>query len=125
MDNRHVHTGIDTRSLHDGIMAVFVQLRIALEPVADDSCASLHVRPDEPANLDSRGVRQDGDACAASNESLIVDALVIGVTAHRPLLDGTDHRDLAASLRPSTVALLLPAAEERLVNLDQVFQLEI
>jgi hypothetical protein len=81
VNDRHIHVSVLARTLHNRKMLIFVQSGIALEPIADDQRAGLDVGTDEAANLLSRGVGENGDPCATSDEALLVDALLTFSTA--------------------------------------------
>jgi hypothetical protein len=106
-------------------MPILVQFGITLEPIADNPCARRHVRPNETADLSGRGIGQDSDACATSDVALLIDALVLSSTGHGFLFDGAHDHRLIGILTTTSVALLLPAAIERLINLNEIIQLEI
>ena len=106
-------------------MPVVIEIGVALEPITADLRASVHVCPDKLANLIRSGVRQDSNTCAASDVSLLVDTFIRLLGVNWSLLDGTDDHGFVGILGTATVAFLFPPAIERLVNLDQVVQLEI
>jgi hypothetical protein len=125
MNHRHIHTGIGTSTLYDRAVIEPVQSRVSGEAVRDDLRTRAHVGADEAAQLDRRGVRQDSDACAASDIALPIDALALGFAAYWSLLDGTDHHRLARRLCATAIALLPPATIEGFIDLDQIIQLEV
>lgn len=124
MDDGHVHTSILARILHDGIVRELGQPGIALEAVADNGRSSLDIGTNEAAKLFSRGIRQNSDPRTTSDEALLVDAFILD-SRRADLLHRTDHHRFALGLRRTSVALLLPAAIERLIDLHEIVQLEV